>query len=636
MKKLLIFFLVCITACSKKPDGDFEDGLKRNIQKAKSPEQKITWLSRLAWYYMDIDQTRSDSTMSEAYTIAEDTKNNGISALACLFDAQRHLALYDRKREMQAVYALAQKAYDLALSGNYKEYMAYSLLYKAHSSRYLGNLQEAGGYLVQADDIVKDSGSDSLKIEFYYLKSQVSQDKRDLNDALENALQVHRIAEQSKNDNLKAMASLRLGVIYQDIDSIAAKEYYKNLDSLSRRVGDVEQLIIADLRLGRLYSGEKQLMQQGSKYLHNAMNLAQQVNHQNLIIQSHLALVRFYLTTGQNDSAVSYLNKNIPLFYSYYSKNMQVARYYYQYSALCYDLGLNQRSIGNEESAYNSFRLALTYLWRSDSIYYPDAVASTQSDISFYQGATNYYLYSLKKRSLTTAQEASACFNNAIFYFNRTKDLAKQISNPQFMRNTFLWMEYLYRDSAEYYARNAPYNFYPNPVPTADYYKLSYSSRCSYDSCDSVFRGLTSQKELARIVKDDKEKTEKINLIIQRQKNSLKLIGITAALAVIFLLLILAGFLRVSEFWIRVLGVFAFLTLFEFIILIIDRQLHEFTHGEVVSLLLIKVAIAAILSPIHHFLEKRVIRSLTRRKLLREDARRLKDMAEGTKEERLS
>jgi hypothetical protein len=44
--------------------------------------------------------------------------------------------------------------------------------------------------------------------------------------------------------------------------------------------------------------------------------------------------------------------------------------------------------------------------------------------------------------------------------------------------------------------------------------------------------------------------------------------------------------------------------LFEFIILIIDRQLHELTHGEVVSLLLIKIAIAAILSAIHHFLEK--------------------------------
>jgi hypothetical protein len=634
MKKLLIFSLVCVAACGKKHDHhDFETGLVRNIQKAKSAEQKLTCLSRLAWYYMDTDRRRSDSTMGEAYAFAESTKDNGILILAYLFDAQRHLLADDYKHEMEAVYELAQKASDLAKSGNYTDYVAYSDLYKAHSARKLGNFQAAEGYLSDAGNIVKDTKSDSLRIEYYYLHSQVSQDKRDVNQALDDALQVRRIAEQSKNKNLKLMAYLRLGIVYEDIDSVKARENYKDLAALSRSVGDVEQLIAADLWLGKLYSNQKEFARESSKYLHNAMDLAQQINHQNLIVQAHIGLINYYLNTRQADSVVDYLDKNTTELNNYYLKNGHIARFYYRYGSFYYNLGRNYRSSGNEEQAYNCFSQAMTYLWKSDSVYYPNAVASRESDLCFYGGASNYYLYFLNRG---TSQDASGYFGRAIRFFNITKDLARQISNPQFMRNVFSWMEYLYKDSAEYYARYIPNNYFTNPVPTVNYYQLAYSSRRAYDSCDFIFRNLTSQIERIRIENDDKAKTAEINKIRERQKESLKFIGITVGLAMIFLVLILTGFFRVSEFWIRLLGVFAFLCLFEFIVLIIDRQLHEFTHGELVSLLLIKVVIAAILSPIHHLLEKRVIRSLTRRKLLREDAKRLKGLAERTKEERLS
>src|SRR5262245_26457140 len=125
MKKLLILFLVGIVACGKKHDvPDFESGLAYNAKKAKSVEQKLTWLSRLSWYYMDIDRKRSDSTMNEAYALADNSKDNGVLTLAYLFDAQRHLALSDYRHEMETVRSLADKAFNMASSGDYSDYIA--------------------------------------------------------------------------------------------------------------------------------------------------------------------------------------------------------------------------------------------------------------------------------------------------------------------------------------------------------------------------------------------------------------------------------------------------------------------------------------------------------------------------------
>lgn len=644
MNKLLILFLVATVACGRKQDSpDFESVLTRNAQKARSDEQKITWLSRLAWYYVDIDRRKSDSVMNAAYSLAGTSKDNGILILTYLFDAQRHLALSDYKHEMETVRALADKAYSIASSGDYSDYLAYSYLYMAHSSRMLGDVEAANGYLSKAYNLVSNSKSDSLKIEFYYLRSQVLQDKRELNLALDDALQVRQISERSENNNLKVLAYRRLSNMYGDLDSVKAGEYYKNLIEVSKKMGNDEELIWANLLLGRFFSRQTEFATEGSRYLHNAMVLARQINHRNLIIQSHLSLVRYYLNTGQPDSTVDYLNKNIGELIRYYSGNGQAARLYYTYGTFYYDLGRYYRTNKNPDKANNSFWQALLHLWRSDSAYSNDAVVSRQSDLSFFRGATNYHLYFLNKGSANDrywdssfVQNVSNYYTRATDYFFRTQDLARQMKDPEFMRNVFSWMENLFRDSADYYDYLKRNNYSTTRTARLNYYKMTYLSRDLYDSCNLAFQSLSNQKEKIRIERENQARLDEIEAIRQRQKDSLKMIGITAALAVIFLLLILAGFLRVSEFWIRVLGVFAFLTLFEFIVLIIDRPLHKFTHGEVVSLLVIKVAIAAILSPIHHVLEKKVIQSLTRRKLLREDARRLKQMADTATDDSLS
>jgi hypothetical protein len=71
------------------------------------------------------------------------------------------------------------------------------------------------------------------------------------------------------------------------------------------------------------------------------------------------------------------------------------------------------------------------------------------------------------------------------------------------------------------------------------------------------------------------------------------------------------GIFKVSESTIKVLGFFAFIMFFEFIILIADNKIHHYTHGEPWKVLAIKIVLIALLLPFHHWLEKKTIKYLT-------------------------
>ena len=84
----------------------------------------------------------------------------------------------------------------------------------------------------------------------------------------------------------------------------------------------------------------------------------------------------------------------------------------------------------------------------------------------------------------------------------------------------------------------------------------------------------------------------------------------------LFVILLMLGSLKVPEWIIRMLGFFSFIFLFEFIVLVADHTILEITHGEPWKILLIKIFLIAILLPIHHWIEKRVIAFLLNPRLV--------------------
>lgn len=62
---------------------------------------------------------------------------------------------------------------------------------------------------------------------------------------------------------------------------------------------------------------------------------------------------------------------------------------------------------------------------------------------------------------------------------------------------------------------------------------------------------------------------------------------------------------------IKMVGFFAFLMFFEFIFLICKKNLYAITHGEPWKDLLFMIGLAAILLPLHHWVEHKVLHILT-------------------------
>ena len=68
---------------------------------------------------------------------------------------------------------------------------------------------------------------------------------------------------------------------------------------------------------------------------------------------------------------------------------------------------------------------------------------------------------------------------------------------------------------------------------------------------------------------------------------------------------------KVSAGTIKMIGFFAFLMFFEFIFLIFKKNIYSITEGEPWKDLLFMIGLAAILLPLHHWLEHKVIHYLT-------------------------
>jgi tetratricopeptide (TPR) repeat protein len=113
---------------------------------------------------------------------------------------------------------------------------------------------------------------------------------------------------------------------------------------------------------------------------------------------------------------------------------------------------------------------------------------------------------------------------------------------------------------------------------------------------------------------------EKAQAKEERRKN-LQLIGISVFIISFILFVIILGRRRVKPRTIEFFGVISLLMLFEFINLFIHPFIEVWTHHSQVEMLLILVAVAAILVPLHHRMEKWVKHSLAKKKLLKESAK---------------
>jgi cation transport ATPase len=147
-----------------------------------------------------------------------------------------------------------------------------------------------------------------------------------------------------------------------------------------------------------------------------------------------------------------------------------------------------------------------------------------------------------------------------------------------------------------------------------DYKQAFQYASLNYKYKDSLEK-LGKEKDLLQIeVADEQQRQERLDrekAEKKRKRHNIQYMLITIGIAGLFILMVMMGMFRVSVTTIKLVGFFAFLMFFEFIFLIFKKNIYSITEGEPWKDLAFMILLAAILLPLHHWLEHKVIHYLT-------------------------
>jgi tetratricopeptide (TPR) repeat protein len=226
-------------------------------------------------------------------------------------------------------------------------------------------------------------------------------------------------------------------------------------------------------------------------------------------------------------------------------------------------------------------------------------------------------------------------FDSAAMYLQRAKPMFENSSNEGNKVNFYAQLATFYDKSGdkkkaiEYYLQvkeiserngllenikaaskhlDSLYNQTGNAAMAGKYKAIYYQYK---DSIETLKR----EKELTQVEADDEQlrqqKLEKEAEEMKRRRNNIQYLGIVFGIIGLFIALVVLGMFKVSAGLIKAISFFVFLMLFEFIFLVFKKNIYSFTHGEPWKDLAFMIALAALLVPLHHWLEHKVLHYLT-------------------------
>ena len=194
-------------------------------------------------------------------------------------------------------------------------------------------------------------------------------------------------------------------------------------------------------------------------------------------------------------------------------------------------------------------------------------------------------------------------WKNSLLYYNRVFDYAKVTGDLETQKAISKELDSVYQKSGNY--------------------ERAYAFSGIYNQLTDSLMQLSKDKDLLSLELDNENKRKEREELKAEEatyrRHNIQYMAITVGIATVFLVLILMGLFKVSAGTIRVIGFLAFIFFFEFIILMADVQIHHWTHGEPWKVLLIKIVLIAMLLPLHHWMEEKVIHHLTNRDLLKHE-----------------
>jgi tetratricopeptide (TPR) repeat protein len=576
IKFVWMLLIIMISGQTVFSQVDFlTDSLKKSLESATTDRDKISILGKLASSYMVRDEAVSEAYGKKQILIAELSRDRKLMVMALLSNGRRHMNMSGVQTHVNTAIDYYQQALTIARNNNLEMEMVQAYLFLSKSARTNADIEKALSYSTQAFAVisgVKDDGlksmQDSLKVECYLTMGTNYLIKNERLLAFKNYLNALDIAEITKRKELLNSCYSKMSDFYAELN-----DYDKAIDNYSKilknNLADKNNYDLLDdyNNIGKIYTAKKSY-DIATSYYEKAIQLADSLKNPDYKITSYLHIVNQYFASEQYQKGIDYLKSNKPLL-SFFEKNNL--------------MHFIDQGYGNVYSEMGKLDSADFYLKRA--LPYYDKNVTNSNKIYFYVA----YGKLLSRKGQHP---------KAIDYLMQSKTLAAGIGNLDILKNITNEIDSAYQRAGDF--------------------KNAYVYRTLYDKYKDSIQELSKEKDLVSLEVDNenrrKERLAKAAIDEANRRHNIQYLGITAGIAGVFVLLVMIGLFSVSVRTIRVLGFFSFIFLFEFIILLADNKIHHLTHGEPWKILLIKIVLIAILMPLHHYLEHKVIHYLNTHK----------------------
>lgn len=549
-----------------------------SVMKLYEKEQKLIEKARLAGelsqMFMAIDTLKSDYWGNKALENAEFSRDRKAMWKAHLDNGLRYSFISAKKNYLVKSNQYLDLAYKIAKENKLEKEQAEVLLWQAYLQRMIPDIDKSITLITQAFALTQSLNNDSLMAACYLSFSKSYDDKGDKLLTLKNVFEATAIAERIQNLPLERTCYLQLSDFYYSTKNYdKALDYaFKVLDLDNRSKSDESRYGKGGVynTIGSIYV-QKKNYSMAQTFYEKSIRYADSVGFPPMKMQGSMSLFNMYLSSDEPQKALAYFNGRQDL--KQYIINYGLGSVVDQAYAVVFT-NMNQLD-------------SASYYYSRCLPFFEDGL-NAASKINFY-----YYYgdYLMRKNDMT----------GAISVFEKAKQLAEATQNLNSIR---IYAKLL--DSA--------YSLTGNYSQALFYNKLANKCKDSLDKLGKEDEILQLQitdeeKRMERQAAAEKEKIEK--------RNRIQYMAIVIAIAAVFVGLVMLGFLRVSASTIRIIGFFAFLMFFEFIFLVFKKSIYGITQGEPWKDLGMMVLVAALLVPLHHWVEHRVIHYLSSQHMLR-------------------
>ena len=564
----ITFLFISIFIFVQAPaQNSIEDGLRHDYLKAGSDTSRIHALGFLAdFYFANKNFIPGDSVIEKQIMLAEETVNEKFILAALFGNAGYNYTHTFTRDRLQSTRAYITRALNFAKSSGHIDYVALANANFAALFNADGKPDEAFKYAYLAFTTALNTSNDSAKVVCALELGNTYLQKSDILMAFKTYTNANEIASQPGNEPLQPIVFRHISVMYKKLgNKETAKSYLFRSLQINKKLNNIKGQVEDNISLAKLVE-----FGPAKDYLSEAIRLSENFKYFSLNIEARNILYSYMMLKEPPADNLRYLNEHSEL------KNFYI----------------------NTGPNYLDWMIGGTYLWAGmpDSAigYYKKAEASFNVgyDLVTKKNFFGDIAYCYKKIGNIPA---------AILYFEKTIELCRAVSDLNGIKSNAASLRDLFRQQGDY-KKALEYGI------RYDVYKDSVALL----SKDNELTLLEIENEGKRIAREKELAIEK-----ERRRNNLQYMGITIIVASIFLFLVIVGMFKVSKVTIRTMGFFSLIFLFEFIILVLDKWIHDITHGEPIKVWLIKIGIISILLPLHHYVEEKMINYLLSHHLIK-------------------